>query len=102
MFNRITELQSHVSLVEQFDQALITFSQWSENTLSNLHSASQVNVNNLQASMAQVKVRIRPLVHFDELANGQQNMILCTLPMTGGPGGLAEAVWLETEPGAAN
>lgn len=57
VFNRITELQNHVSLVEQFDHALITFSQWSENTLSNLHSASQVNINNLQASVAQVKVR---------------------------------------------
>lgn len=88
--------------MEQFDQALITFSQCSENTLSNLHSASQVNVNNLQASMAQVKVRSRMLVHFDELTDGQQHMILCELPLTGGPGGLAEAVWRETEPGAAN
>lgn len=53
---RIKELQSHLSLVEQFDQALITFSQWSDNMLSNLHSDSQVNVGNLQASTAQVKV----------------------------------------------
>lgn len=54
---RIKELQSHLSLVEQFDQALIKFSQWSETMLSNLHSASQVNIRNLQAATTQVKVR---------------------------------------------
>lgn len=72
VFNRITELQNHVSLVEQFDQALITFSQWSENTVSNLHSASQVNVNNLQASVAQVKVRSKLLVPFDKVTKWTQ------------------------------
>lgn len=75
VFNRIAELQNHVSLVEQFDQALITFSQWSENTLSNLHSASQVNVNNLQASMAQVKVRSKLLLPFNKVAKWRQQVM---------------------------
>lgn len=54
---RIKELQNHLSLVEQFDQALLKFSQWSETMLSNLHSTSQINISNLQAAAAQVKVR---------------------------------------------
>ncbi|KAF1374585.1 hypothetical protein PFLUV_G00230620 [Perca fluviatilis] len=52
---RIKELQSHLSLVEQFDQALLKFSQWSETMLSNLHSASQINISNLQSATTQVK-----------------------------------------------
>ncbi|XP_037550764.1 nesprin-1 [Nematolebias whitei] len=52
---RIAELQSRVLLVEQFDEALLKFSEWSESTLSNLHSSSQVNIKNLQHSAAHVK-----------------------------------------------
>ncbi|MEQ2161686.1 hypothetical protein GOODEAATRI_012073, partial [Goodea atripinnis] len=53
--HRITELQSHISLVEQFDQVLLKFSEWSETTLSNMHTASQINIANLQGSVTQVK-----------------------------------------------
>lgn len=56
LFPRITELQSRVLLVEQFDEALLKFSECSESTLSNLHSSSQVNIKNLQHSAAHVKV----------------------------------------------
>lgn len=43
--------------MEQFDQALLTFSQWSETVLSNLYSASQVNISNLQSASNEVNVR---------------------------------------------
>lgn len=56
-YSRISELQSHLSLVEQFDQALLKFCQWSENMLSNLHSSPQINIGKLQPAATQVKVR---------------------------------------------
>uniref|UniRef100_A0AAV2JAL2 Calponin-homology (CH) domain-containing protein n=1 Tax=Knipowitschia caucasica TaxID=637954 RepID=A0AAV2JAL2_KNICA len=52
---RIKDLHSHLSLVDQFDQALLKFSQWSDSMLSNLHSSSQVNINNLHAAASVVK-----------------------------------------------
>ncbi|KAJ0062855.1 hypothetical protein NL108_008143 [Boleophthalmus pectinirostris] len=52
---RIQDLHSHLSLVEQFDQALLKFSQWSDSMLSNLHSSSQININSLQAAASHVK-----------------------------------------------
>ena len=53
---RIKELQSQLFQVEQFDQSLLKFSQWSENLLSTLHSTSLVNITDLQPAVAQVKV----------------------------------------------
>ena len=50
-------LQSHLSQVEQFDQALVKFSQWGENMLSTLHSTAQINTTHLPPAMTQVKVR---------------------------------------------
>lgn len=104
---RIKELQSYLSLVEQFDEALLKFSQWSETMLSNLHSVSQVNISNLQTATAHVKVRItqnwmllfsEPLVQFAEL----NKLILYQLHLTGDPDGPTEAAWSKTALGAAN
>lgn len=74
--DRIKELQSHLSLVEQFDQALIKFSQWSETILSTLHSASQVNISNLQAAATQVKVRTMLNGHATPSVNLQMTRII--------------------------
>ena len=46
-----------MSQVEQFDQALVKFSQWGESMLSTLHSASQINTTHLPPAVTQVKVR---------------------------------------------
>ncbi|KAK6304736.1 hypothetical protein J4Q44_G00253220 [Coregonus suidteri] len=55
------ELQSHLSQVEQFDQALLKFFQWSETLLSTLHSTSLVNTTDLQPAVAQVKETLAAL-----------------------------------------
>ncbi len=118
---RVKELQSHLSLVEQFDQALLRFSQWSETMLSNLHSASQVNISNLQSATTRVKVGTAQshrlsvcacrmlfcLELFRRFADekhhtSEQLRILYPFPLTGDPGGLTEAVQRETELGAAD
>lgn len=57
MSHRIKDIQNHLSLVVQFDQALLKLSQWSETMLSNVHSAAQINISNLQSTVAHVKVR---------------------------------------------
>lgn len=54
---RAQELKRHLSQVEQLDQALQKFSHWSETLLSTLHSASQVNITDLQPAASQVKVQ---------------------------------------------
>lgn len=97
MLIRINELQSHLTLVEQFDEALLKFSQWSETMLSNLHSVSQVNTSNLQTATAHVKVKTtqnwsllfpEPLGQFTDL----NKLILYELHLTGDPDGPTEAV----------
>uniref|UniRef100_A0A8C7ULC6 Spectrin repeat containing, nuclear envelope 1b n=1 Tax=Oncorhynchus mykiss TaxID=8022 RepID=A0A8C7ULC6_ONCMY len=58
---RIKELQSQLFQVEQFDQSLLKFSQWSENLLSTLHSTSLVNITDLQAQNKNICVMPPPL-----------------------------------------
>uniref|UniRef100_A0A8C7KDH8 Spectrin repeat containing, nuclear envelope 1b n=1 Tax=Oncorhynchus kisutch TaxID=8019 RepID=A0A8C7KDH8_ONCKI len=58
---RIKELQSQLFQVEQFDQSLLKFSQWSENLFSTLHSTSLVNITDLQPAVAQVKETLAAL-----------------------------------------
>lgn len=53
---RLQQLQTHLSQVELFDEALLTLTQWSENFLSVLRTTSQVNIADLQAAVTQVKV----------------------------------------------
>ncbi|XP_031656062.1 nesprin-1 isoform X1 [Oncorhynchus kisutch] len=52
---RLQQLQTHLSQVELFDEALLTLTQWSENFLSVLRTTSQVNIADLQAAVTQVK-----------------------------------------------
>lgn len=87
--------------MEQFDQALLTFSQWSETVLSNLFSASQVNITNLQS--ASNEVNVRTTVNQDATpCRDSFVLIFYQMLLTGDPAGITEAVWCEAESGAAN
>ncbi|XP_077587652.1 nesprin-1 [Stigmatopora nigra] len=58
---RTQELQDHLSLVEQFEQDLDEFSQWSENTLSALLSVSEIQTGDLSVAREQVKESLAAL-----------------------------------------
>lgn len=53
---RLDVLELHLSHLEQFDQALLTLTQKSENLLSGLRSSSQVHINDLEAAIIKLKV----------------------------------------------
>lgn len=54
---RLELLESQLSQLEQFDQALLTLTQRSENFLSGLRSSSQVDIADLEAAISKLKVR---------------------------------------------
>lgn len=54
---RIKRLKLQLEHLEQFDQALLPLTQWSENFLSLLRSSSQVDIADLEAVFIKLKVR---------------------------------------------
>lgn len=54
---RIKRLKLQLEHLEQFDQALLPLTQWSENFLSLLRSSSQVDIADLEAVFFKLKVR---------------------------------------------
>lgn len=95
--------------MEQFDQALGKFSQWSETMLSNLHSSSEINISNLQPAAAQAKVRfitvyLRVHILSRRKVSCLQTMHLIPyhLPFKGDTGSITEAVQCETELGTTD
>lgn len=54
---RLELLESQLSQLEQFDQALLTLTQSSEHFLSGLRSSSQVDIADLESAISQLKVR---------------------------------------------
>lgn len=61
MISRIQELQAHLSQLEQFNQVLVTFTQWSEQYLRRLRTRSKVTITDLTATGTQIKVKSQPL-----------------------------------------
>lgn len=54
---RLELLKPQLEQLEQFDQALLTLTQTSENFLSGLRSSSQVDIADLEAAITKLKVR---------------------------------------------
>lgn len=54
---RLELLEPHLEHLEQFDQALLTLTQKSENFLSGLRNSSQVDITELEAAITKLKVR---------------------------------------------
>lgn len=57
MISRIQEFQAHLSQLEQFNQVLMTFTQWSENFLRQLRTRSKVTITDLTPTGTQIKVK---------------------------------------------
>uniref|UniRef100_A0A8B9RI12 Spectrin repeat containing, nuclear envelope 1a n=1 Tax=Astyanax mexicanus TaxID=7994 RepID=A0A8B9RI12_ASTMX len=55
MVSRIQELQAHLAQLEQFNQALVTFTLWSENFLGELRRKSKVTISDLISVKTQIK-----------------------------------------------
>lgn len=54
---RIQELQAHLIQLEQFNQVLMTLTQWSENILRQLRTRSKVTITDLTSAGTQIKVK---------------------------------------------
>ncbi|KPP77537.1 nesprin-1-like, partial [Scleropages formosus] len=55
VLKRMQQLQTHMEMVEQFEQTLAEFSHWSKSFLSDLHTFSQVDITDLVTADTQTK-----------------------------------------------
>lgn len=94
--------------MEEFDQAVLKFSQWSETMISNLHSSSQIKINNLQSASAHVKVKyiiLQFCPFFSQLsqrADSSRSLSRSSPVLLGNTSSLTEAVQCEAELGTAD
>lgn len=78
--SRLELLESQLSQLELFDQALLTLTQKSENFLSGLRSTSQVDVADLEVAITKLKVRNQQFdVHYALWAVTVSKFILITV-----------------------
>ncbi|XP_056332375.1 LOW QUALITY PROTEIN: nesprin-1 [Danio aesculapii] len=77
--HRMQVLQQHLSLVDQFDQALQKFFKWGECFLSSLHSFSHTDITDLQPSTNDIKEKREDLLKQSIVRQNlqQQTKTLC-------------------------
>ncbi|XP_074471039.1 nesprin-1-like isoform X4 [Sebastes fasciatus] len=77
---RLELLESQLSQLEQFDQALLTLTQRSENFLSGLRSSSQVDIADLEAAISKLKeheVQLQTHASLRETLQHSESSLLC-------------------------